>query len=186
MYLLVRPLTFMEQDYRKSTNMREIGGLSRAESRGFVLVEAIVAVSVVSVVLLSLSGVAIFLSRASSNNTAKIQAAFLAEEGIEAVRILRDNGWSLKIASLDPDTAYYLAYVGGTWNATTDVTLIDSTFERTFVLENVYRNSSYDIVSTGGTLDPNTKKVTVSVSWSPSGLTSTKSFSTYLANIFND
>lgn len=165
--------------------MSEINGLPRPGG-GFMLVEAIVAVSVVSVVLLSLSGVAIFLSQASSDNTAKIQVAFLAEEGLEAVRIMRDKGWSLNIASLESGTAYHLSFVGNTWSATTDETLIDSTFDRTFVLEDVYRDSSYDIVLTGGTIDPDTKKVTVSVAWTRSGSVLTKSFSTYLANIFDD
>ena len=50
--------------------------------------------------------------------------------------------------------------------------------ERKITLSDVYRNANMDIVSSGGTLDGKTRLITVSVSWSTGGTTTTKSIST--------
>ena len=153
---------------------------------GFTLVEAVVSVAVIGIVLVSLSGVSAFLTRASNGNTAKIQALFLAEEGIEIMRILRDQGWTTNIASISLNSPFYLSFTGGNWQKSATNVFIDGLFERKVTLESVQRDSSSNIVSSGGTVDPNIKKIIVSVSWSTRGATTTKSLSTYLANNFND
>lgn len=150
---------------------------------GFTLIEAVISVAVVSVVLMSVAGISTFLSKASFENTAKIQAAFLAEEGLEVMRILRDDDWTTNIASQSAGVPFFLIFNSGSWQKTTEVFLIDGVFERSVVLTDVYRDGSFDIVSSGGTLDPNTKKFTVSVSWFSGGATTTRSLSTYLAKL---
>src|SRR3989344_5170826 len=52
-------------------------------------------------------------------------------------------------------------------------------------LDDVYRHGGEDITESG-TLDPDTKKVTVSVSWRAQSGTSTRSLSIYMTNMFNN
>ncbi|MFA4890138.1 MAG: hypothetical protein WC587_00675 [Candidatus Paceibacterota bacterium] len=150
---------------------------------GFGVAEIVVAVAVIALSvfgLLSVAGVSLKMLR---GNTTNIQAAFLLEEGVEAVKILRDSGWGANIAPLNAGTNYYFAFNGTTWKATTTNTFIDGIYERKFVLNNVSRNGSDDIAASG-TLDPNTKKITVSVSWLSSAGTTTKIISTYMTKLF--
>lgn len=147
--------------------------------------EVLVGASIFLVVLLGLSSALNIIIQASLANTPKIQGTLLAEEGLEAVRVMRDNGWTANIQPLASNTNYFLTFNGATFKSTTTPSYIDGTFYRTFRLSDVYRNSSQDI-SGSGTLDPKTKLVTVSVSWSFHGATTTESIPTYLTNIFNN
>jgi Tfp pilus assembly protein PilV len=156
------------------------------EKRGFSMIEALIASSICLMVFLGVAIAFRMTVKAAFNNTARLQAAYLEEEGQEAVRILRDNGWTTNIASHSSGTTFYLTWDGSTWNATSTKTYVDSFFERSVVLNDVYRNSSQDIVTNGGTLDPKTKKATVSVLWRENGATTTRSLATYLTNIFNN
>lgn len=156
------------------------------KSRGFGILEMVIASAILSVSLLGISSFYQNSLRVSRATTSFVQAGYLLEEGVEAVKLLRDKSWSGNIANLTSGTSYHLVYSGGSWATTTTVTLVDGVFDRSFVLENVNRDGNDDIVSSGGTLDAGTKKLTVSVAWgSPTG-TTTKTLSTYIANIFSN
>ncbi|MFA6536660.1 MAG: prepilin-type N-terminal cleavage/methylation domain-containing protein [Candidatus Paceibacterota bacterium] len=154
------------------------------KSRGFSLLEIVIATAILATVLLGSVGALTLAIKIASANTAKIQAAYLAEEGVEAVRILRDNGWAANIAS--QASPFYLSFNGTTWQATSVNQYVDGIFERKVTLSSIYRDGSKKIVWSGGTLDTNAKKITVEVSWLSAGATTTKSISTILANIFNN
>jgi len=153
---------------------------------GFTIVEAIVAAAICLGVVLGIAGAFSLTLRSSLGNSARLQAAFLEEEGLEAARILRDSGWTSNIASHAAGTPFYLTFDGTTWKATTTNAYIGATFERTIVIDNIYRDGSKNIVQSGGTLDANTKKVTVTVSYRQGSATTSRSLSTYLTNIFNN
>ncbi len=155
-------------------------------TKGFSLIEVVVGSSVCVIILLSLMGTFALQFKLAVANTSKIQAALLEEEGLEAARILRDNGWASNIATLATSTKFYITFDGTTWKATSTKQIIDSTFERSLMIQDVYRNGSKDIVTSGGTYDPDIKKITASVAWLQSGATTTKTLSTYLTNIFNN
>ncbi len=149
-------------------------------NKGMSLLEVVIG-SAVLLSLVSLIAVYGVHLRIALSTTPKMEAVLLAEEGLEAVRFMRDSGWSTKIATLTSNTPYYLYLSGSGWVSTTTNTYIDSIFERKFILSDVYRNGTSDIVSSG-TLDANTKKVSVSVSWSDHGATTTTALYTYLTN----
>jgi len=160
---------------------------SRRASRGFALVEALVASAILAAVIAAAAGAYLLLLQHSSGNAARIQAEYLAEEGLEAVRLLRDSSWTSNIASQPIGTAFYLAWSGTSWQPTAANTYIDGTFERNITLASVNRDaSSYDIVASGGSNDANTRLVTVTVSWRDGSATSSRSLSTYLVNMFNN
>ena len=152
-------------------------------SKGFGVAEIVVAVAVISLSIFGLLSVANISLKTLRGNTNSIQAAFLLEEGVEAVKILRDSGWNENIVSLSAGTDYYLSFNGTTWKATTTNAFIDNIYERKFAVNNVNRDGNDDITASGA-FDPNTKKITVSVSWLSSTGTTTKSISTYITKLF--
>ncbi len=135
-------------------------------NKGLTLVEVVIASAIILAAIVTLLGVHTLYLKVALANTDSVKAAFLLEEGIEETRYLRDDSWSANIAGL-----------------TSTTTSIDN-FERMVTLSAVYRDSNGDIVSSGGTLDTNTKLITSSVSWMVNGATTTKSISTYLTNLY--
>ena len=123
----------------------------------------------------------IYVSRQAFHTT---QAAFLLEEGAEAVRAFRDNAWS-NIADLTVGTNYYPTFSGGTWTLSATPNSV-GIFTRTVSLANVNRdNTTSDIVSAGGTLDTETKLITITVLWQEGGATVTKNLQFYIMDIFS-
>jgi prepilin-type N-terminal cleavage/methylation domain-containing protein len=155
------------------------------EDAGFTLVEMVVAIAIIVLFLSALVAAFNLYLKIATGNTLGAQAAYLAEEGVESVKVIRDNGWTTNIAILSTTTNYYLTFQSGTWKATTTSSMIDTTFQRTFQLDSVNRDGSSNIAASG-TNDPNTRKVTVTLAWLSHGATSTQSISTYLTNINND
>ena len=158
--------------------------------KGTGLAEILVAVSIFSIVLGFLVTASNLYLGGSGESLRNAEGAYLAQEGIEAVKTIRDANWS-NISSLTAGTNYYLYFdtsssTNNVWKATTTVSSL-SPFARTFKVSAVNRDSNGNIVTTGGSLDANTEKVVVSVSWkSELGNvigTTTKTLSTYIANI---
>jgi len=154
-------------------------------ARGFSLLEVIVGTAIISVSLISLTAALHSAMTVMDEGTKSIQAAFLLDEGAEAIRTMRDTSWNTNIASLNSGSSYYLEFDGLSWQATTSNIYIDGVFERSFVLEDVYRDANDDIAG-GGLLDLNTKKVSVFVSWRAKAATTTKSVFTYITNLLNN
>ena len=154
--------------------------------KGFTLLEVVVSTAVFLIVVPALTTTFVSSLKSSLSNTTKVQASFLGEEGLEAVRILRDNGWSANIAPQASGSNFYLTFGGTTWSTTTANVYVNGMFERRLQLTDVYRDGAQNIVLGGGTLDVNTKKVKVFVSWFSGSGTTTKSLETLLTNIFKN
>jgi len=152
---------------------------------GFSLVEVIVAVSIAIFSILAVWQTYTFFIKISLSNPSAFQASFLAEEGIEAVKFMRDSSWSANIAPLSQGNYYTLIFNGTAWEATTTPALIDNKFDRLVIVSDVYRDESGNI-SASGTLDPNTKKITVIVSWQKDASVTTREITTYVSNIFEN
>lgn len=153
--------------------------------RGFSLVEVVIGVSLILLSLAGLVSAYSFYLKAGLRNTDTLKAAFLLQEGVEAVTLLRDDGWS-NLSSLTSGASHYLSWNGTKWVATTTAAQIDASFTRVFTLDGVYRrDSGKDIVASTSpdakTLDPNARELTVRVT-GPGGLTA--QVSTYLTNLF--
>lgn len=148
--------------------------LKHKHNNGLGLVEIVVGTAIISLSLVGLVTAFNVFIRTGLSNTNKIQATYIMEEGLEAIRYLRDSGYSSNISTLTSGTPYYLLFDGSDWSATTTATLIDSRFDRTITIADVYRHDSDDdiIASTSPdskTLDSNTIQATVTVSWDSSG-----------------
>ena len=120
--------------------------------------------------------------RLASLSIQRVQSATLLEEGAEVVRFLRDTAWS-NISGLTIGTTYYPTWTGTTWTLSTTPVQVDNLFTRTVVFSNAYRDGSNKL-ATSGTLDTNTRKVTVTTTWQgPSGQV-TDSLDLYISKIF--
>jgi Tfp pilus assembly protein PilV len=152
---------------------------------GFSLVEAVIAVALTAAFILSLSYVNSFYARTALGHAKQLQASFLAEEGIEAARLMRDSSWSNQIASLAPGTQYYLYFSGSAWQATTTATN-PTGFERRIVFGEVRRDSNSNIITSGGSVDSGSRLVTTTVSWQEKGETKNKELSIYLTDLYSN
>ena len=155
------------------------------QKNGFALVEALVSAGILSTVLAGAIGALLISTQSATTNGARVEAAYLADEGIEAVRILRDNGWGANIDGHAPSEEFYLEWDGTTWVATTTNSLIDNIFERSIEFADVYRDGSEQIAESGS-LDSDTKLITVSVSWLSGDATSSRTLSAYITNLFDN
>ncbi len=114
---------------------------------------------------------------------ARLQAAALLQETIEAVRIVRERSW----VDFAVDGVFHpvIDDANGTWILAAGSENVGS-FTRQLTIEPVQRNQLGEIVDSGGTEDPSSKKITIEVSWSQpliSRLTSTTYVTRYLDNL---
>ncbi|MFA5932166.1 MAG: hypothetical protein WC793_02205 [Candidatus Paceibacterota bacterium] len=150
---------------------------------GFMIVEILVAISIITVSLLAAMAVTQKSVSVSHQAFRSAQAAFLLEEGAEAVRTLRDNAWT-NISSLTVNTNYYPIFSAGTWTLSTTPNTID-VFTRTVSITSVNRDNTTKDIASVGTDDPGTKLITVTVSWVEGGVTVTKTLQFYIMDIFS-
>lgn len=84
------------------------------KTRAFTLVEILIGISVIAVTMTAMASLVIVSMRANVANVNSLQAYYLAEEGIEAMRNIRDTnwrqnyGWSSSFeCNMDGDTYYF-------------------------------------------------------------------------------
>lgn len=154
--------------------------------KGIGLVEVLVAVFIFTIILSSLILVSNMYLSGAGDNLKFTQAAYLAEEGIEAVKIVRDNDWN-NISNISTNQNYYLSFdvASSSWKALNGKGQVDG-FSRWFVLEDVKRDSTNKDISNIGDIDPKTKKLTVYISWLGKGGVTTKNISTYITDIVSE
>ena len=154
----------------------------KQSSAGSGLIEVMIGIAVLTTVVIGVVSSFQYMVRTSAETAHATQAQFLLEEGLEAMRIRRDDAWS-NLSSLTPGTWYTLFWNGTTWTTSAGTISIDGIFDRRVKIDTVRRDGDDDIAASG-TLDPNTYKVTASVSWNTGTASTTRTLSTYLTNIF--
>lgn len=152
------------------------------KNKGSGLIEIVISAGIILLVLTGLYNVHVYFLKTTIRNIDALKATFLMEEGVEAVKTIRDSGWP-KISSLSLNTNYHLVFVNSDWATTTTASLIDDHFDRVFSIDQVYRDVNGNIISNGGSADSGSRKLTVSVSWRNGEATTTKSVVTYITNI---
>lgn len=155
--------------------------------KGISLIEVVLGAALILGAVTVLVSVNTIYFKAASSNIKSVKAQLLLEEGVEAIRTIRDGGWTTHIANLTNGTTYYLSFNTSTnlWSITTTPQYVEGVL-RSFVLSAVNRDSNDDIVTSGGSSDSGTRKVVVNVAWVGYSGTSTDSFSTYISNVFKN
>ncbi len=130
-------------------------------SAGQSLVEILVALGISALII-----PAIYLGLLASRQgqvqlNQRQNALTLLNESLEAVRVVREKKWT----TFAVDGTYYPATQAGGWVLMAGTQTIGD-FTRSLTISDVSRDSTGKIVSSGGQIDPSTKKVTHTVSWS--------------------
>jgi hypothetical protein len=138
-------------------------GLLKPSLRGQLLVELLLAMGIAVVIF---PGIVVGLMAARDGKAQqgqRFQAVVLMKEAHEALRSIREQGWS----NIPTSGTYYpqISAGGSTWqlasgSATSNGFVVSMTFS------DVYRNTNAIVLSpTPGTVDPSTRRIVISVSW---------------------
>ncbi len=157
--------------------------------KGFSTVEVMTGVFIITLAFLAVSEAGGRSLVVAEDNLREVQANYLLGEGVEVARLWRDDNWS-NLANLTPGTSYYMDFVGGSWVFRSASAYpagagnLYDIFSRKFILSAVNRDAtSHNIVTTGGLVDPDIKKIEVTVSWQSHGSPRSKSLTTYLVKL---
>lgn len=154
-------------------------------NKGFSVIEILISVFVVGVALTSILSFAAFSLTQSLVIKQMASATAFAQGATEAVRNFRDNTtWSTNgLGVLSLGAAYHAQKSASpvVWQMIAGAETING-FSRTITFSSVARDASSNIVVSGGVVDSNTKKVTVTVSWSERGRSHQVQLLDYLTN----
>ncbi|MFH1188836.1 MAG: LamG-like jellyroll fold domain-containing protein [bacterium] len=148
-------------------------------NEGMNLIEVILAGSIFVIGVTALVSMLLYGQEGTVSGGEQSRAVFLAEEGLEAIRNIRDEAWN----EIEAGTGAVMVggsewvYVPGPGE------VIDSFYTRTVTIEDVCRDSSNLIVDCPGSYtDLYTKKATVDVTWKKRGVDRDVERVTYLTN----
>lgn len=132
---------------------------------GFGLVEIVIVTGILAASLFAFLQTEVLSVRLLRTERDNLEAVFLAQEGLDGVRSIRDESWANNIAPLINETIYYPVVENSKWRlVTSDPGKIEGRYTRTIVFSQVFRNAS-DQITPSGTLDTGTRKVTSRVAW---------------------
>lgn len=147
--------------------------------QGQALVELLLAIGIAMILLPALLTGFVASREGKAQGRQRADAVALLVEAKEAVRIVRDRGWT----EFAVNGTFHPVVLGSTWVISAGGENVRG-FTRTIVISDVLRNTNGVIVSSGGSIDPSTKQVAITVSWS-SPLPATVSETVYLTRFTN-
>ncbi|MCK5466015.1 hypothetical protein KAI56_00760 [Candidatus Parcubacteria bacterium] len=157
--------------------------MDNSKQNGYGLIEIIVVASVGLMIFLSISNCLNSFLKISINNVNTTEALFLAKSSLEQARAVRDEDWT-NISSLNLSDSYYFDSNGDSpekWISQTG-TKSEGRYTIWITISEVQRDGNDDIVSSGGTVDDNTLKITSNISWLTTSGTEQISLFEYLTN----
>ena len=145
----------------------------------FSLIEIVVVLFLIVVIVPAINNVLSQSVRAMGSMQREVEALYLAQEGMEVVRAIRDESWENFIAK---EGLNYLNNIQGTIALDPSSTLIDEMYARAVIISEVCREAgTFNIIECPGNgSDPKIKKVEVIVSWDNVSGSDSVSLSTYL------
>ena len=162
-------------------------------SKGISIIELLVVILILGVGIAGALSFGVFSLRVASLQKQTTQAAFLAQDALEALKNYRDNtGWNDNDPANQYDglgvvatgTPLHPALSGGSperWQLLLGQETI-GIFTRDVVAEPIERDGADNIVESGGTIDSDTRKITVRVTWQERKTAREFETITYLSN----
>lgn len=152
-------------------------------AKGFALIEILLAVTIISGVMIFIFGWTSKILLLTNNNLTTYKVLLMLDEGVDAVKSIRSNDWD-DISALSDESTYGLSFSSNSWVLVASQEVSSDGLIREITFDDVYRDANDDI-SESGTLDPNTKKVTVTIIWQKDGQDEKqRSLEFYITNIF--
>lgn len=127
---------------------------------GQMLVELLLAIGIASIFLPALITGLVASREGKAQQSQRMEAVALMKEAENVVKGVRDNGW----ANFAVNGTYHPTISGTTWSLASGDEIVDG-FTRQIAVSDVYRDSNGAIVTSGGTLDPSTKRAVITVGW---------------------
>ena len=149
-------------------------------SSGFSSVEALLAASLFALLVTAFVGTYLYGQESTTLAGNRARAMMRAEEGLEAVRTIRDFAWNELLYDQSA-----IAVSSGTWSFVGEGSSeITGEFTRTLLFGDVCRDGSNQIVACpGSSTDAHTKRVTSTVTWQQNPQrTGESALTTYLQN----
>ncbi len=136
---------------------------ARNSQKGFGMVEIIVGAALILVI----GGAAVTAwtqyLQVTTRSTDLTKAALLTDEAGEALVMWRDIGWTSEIAARTIGTTYYLSWNGTSYSLGTTAVAFQDGYAVKLIMSAVSRDGSSNVVTSGGTVDANTRKVQINV-----------------------
>lgn len=133
--------------------------------KGISIVEIIIAAGIIAVSVIGIAGAIQVYLKIVYQNARETQAVLLLDETAEAVQHLRDVSFETYVADRDPDQEYTLYWNGFGYALATSTLVLPYEMTRTIMFADVSRDGSDQIVQNGGTIDSDTKKVSITIRW---------------------
>lgn len=163
--------------------------ISSRKQKGQSLIELLVTIGLMAVILPALIVGFVATRSGRAQQEQRLKATALLQEGEEAVRVVRETDWATFAALSSPSgTQYKLTHVPSTtWSLAQGTETTADGITRYITISDVYRDfvtdptnaPIVDSTAPNATLDPSTKKVTVTVHWN-NPLSTTESATEYL------
>ena len=154
------------------------------QTKGVTIVEILVGVSLLALIVVFITHTLNLYFSTGTLLQEKTRASYLAYEGQEIMRYIRDEDWTV-VSALTLDTTHYFDVGAATMTTTATPELIDGTYTRSVIVHNTYRDANDDLVASttvGASIDTGGRIVVTKVQW---GADNEIRLESLLTNIFN-
>lgn len=127
---------------------------------GQFLVELLVAIGLMTILVPAIVTALVAGTQGKADQEQRIKAVAFLNEAKEALLVIREGGW----VNVEENGSYHPEVVDNTWELADGEEEVDG-FRREILIADIERDDTGTIVSTGGTVDPSSKKVTITISW---------------------
>lgn len=124
------------------------------------MIEILIAISLASVLLPALLTGLVASREGKAQEGQRLEANALLKGAEEATRSVYQGGW----ITFAVNGVYHPVISGSHWSLSAGSDTV-SGYIRQITIGDTYRDSNFNIVTSGGTLDPSTKKVDILISW---------------------
>ena len=145
------------------------------KQNGFSLIELLIAIAFISVIILLAINFISYNQKLYRLNEERTKAMFFAMEGLEAIKLLH---WSEIVPNV-PSLFYSIEIL--------ENSVLEDKYYRTITAESIRRANSEnanvygDIVASGGHVDPDTKRIIITIDWqSDTGIAKQEMIETYI------
>lgn len=152
--------------------------LIKNRQTGFSIIEILIAITFIAVIITGIFNISRFNSHIRKINDERTQSLYYAVEGIEVAKLMT---WDqLAIGN------YHFVKNGAVWEISAGSELLDNKYTRTVTVSAVNRQSAYQgnvygDINIGSNIDPDSKKVVVTIDWlSKTGTNKQEKLETYI------
>lgn len=153
--------------------------------RGQALIEILIGLSIVGILVGAATAAVIVALRSNLESKNFQTASALSQKILDDVKTVAEADWHniYNLANKGPGFQYYIAVSGtalAAFSGAATTTVGNIVYNQFFSIENVNRDTSGNIVTSGGAEDPSTQKIVSHIQWPSAGQTSEVALTGYL------